>query len=133
MTTTIAKFVDDLEKLHGPIARRIEVDLDPETDRKVCHGEKNNLTQEQIAADRGSGNTWSIALKYCQGLVCVDFDQKDLENSKLFALLVERDCLRVETTKGWHIYVRTEAPYKCREIAVGGDFKIDLLLCQRNV
>ena len=103
--TTITEFIADLEKNHGPIARKIEVELDPETDRKVCHGEKNNLTQEQIAADRGSGNTWSIALKYCQGLVCVDFDQKDLENSKLFALLVERNCLRVETTKGWHVYV----------------------------
>ena len=131
--TTITEFIADLEKNHGPIARKIEVELDPETDRKLCHGEKNNFTQEQIAADCGSGNTYSIALKYCKGLVCVDFDQKDLESSKLWALLVKRDCLRVETSKGWHIYVRTDALDNCKEIGVGGHFKIDLLTGKRNV
>ena len=131
--TPIAQFIDLLEKNHGPVARRIDVEIDPETGRKLCCGEKNNLTQEQIKANRGSGNTWSLALKHCPGLVCVDFDQKDLENSKLFALLVERDCLRVETTKGWHIYVRTDALDNCKEIGVGGDFKVDLLTGKRNV
>jgi len=91
--TTIAYFIAELEKTFGAVARRIKVDIDPETGRKLCHGEKNNLTQEQIAADRGSGNTWSIALKCCPGLVCVDFDQKDLDTCELWQLLVERDCL----------------------------------------
>eukprot|EP01048_Picozoa_sp_COSAG05_P015664 COSAG05_NODE_1914_length_3840_cov_5.230687_2_plen_709_part_00 len=131
--TPIAQFIDTLENNHGPVARRIDVEIDPETGRKLCCGEKNNLTQEQIAADRGSGNTWSIALKHCPGLVCVDFDQKDLENSALWALLTERDCLRVETQKGWHVYVATAAPEGVRELNVGGDVKVDLLVSQRNV
>jgi hypothetical protein len=131
--TTIAYFIAELEKTFGAVARRIKVDIDPETGRKLCHGEKNNLTQEQIAADRGSGNTWSIALKCCPGLVCVDFDQKDLDTCELWQLLVERDCLRVETTKGWHVYVKTDAIDNCKEIGVGGQFAIDLLVKQRNV
>ena len=132
MITTIVQLINDLEKIHGNVARKIDVEIDPETGKKVCRGEKNNFTQAEIAADRGLGNTWSIALKYCKGLVCVDFDQKDLENSKLFALLVERDCLRVETTKGWHVYVKTDGT-GTKEIGVGGDFKVDLLTGKRNV
>jgi hypothetical protein len=48
MPTTIATLIDDLEKEYGPIARRINVTLDEETGRKLCCGEKNQLTQEQI-------------------------------------------------------------------------------------
>ena len=130
----ISELIVDLEKQFGPCTRKIDVEIDFETGQKMCCGERNNFTQEQIAADRGSGNTWSIALKHCPGLVCVDFDQKEgLENSKLFALLIERDCLRVETNKGWHVYVKTDAPAGLPEISVGGDFKIDLLVSQRNV
>ena len=88
MATPIAKFVDDLEITYGPCARRINVTRDEETGRKLCCGEKNQLTQEQIKKDRGlgaEGNTWTIALKHCPGLVVVDFDQKDLDNCKLWA------------------------------------------------
>lgn len=48
------------------------------------------------------------------------------------AVLVERNCLRVETRKGWHVYVATAAPEGVRELNVGGDVKIDLLCTQRN-
>ena len=43
---TIAEFIDDLEKPFGPIARRIDVELDA-TGRKECSGEQRKLAQSR--------------------------------------------------------------------------------------
>jgi hypothetical protein len=60
--------------------------------------------------------------------MCIDFDTKQLETCELWSELVSRDCLRVETRKGWHCYLRTQAPIDSCKInalkGVSGDLLI---------
>jgi hypothetical protein len=120
---SIQEFVGDLAKVHGPCYRKIDVQVDPETDKKMSCGERNNLSQDQIRASPGEGNTFSLYLNHCPGLMCIDFDTKQLDDCPLWSELVSRDCLRVETRKGWHCYLRTQAPiylHSCKMNALKG-------------
>ena len=77
--TTIAYFIAELEKTFGAVARRIQVDIDPETGRKLCHGEKNNLTQEQIDAARARTPLPRLGLPKDIGRAAVFFASDDAE------------------------------------------------------
>jgi hypothetical protein len=117
----VSHFVSQLEHTHGPCTRKISVEVDPETGGKSQSGERNNLSQDQIRASPGEGNTFSLYLNHCPGLMCIDFDTKELETCQLWSDLVTRDCLRVETRKGWHCYLRTQAPFdSCKLNALKG-------------
>eukprot|EP01047_Picozoa_sp_COSAG01_P057056 COSAG01_NODE_6550_length_3613_cov_1.642857_5_plen_89_part_00 len=81
MPTTISEFCDLLVNVHGPCYRKILVEVDPETGGKYQSGERNNLSQDQIRASPGEGNTFSLYLNHCPGLMCIDFDTKQLEST----------------------------------------------------
>eukprot|EP01047_Picozoa_sp_COSAG01_P023949 COSAG01_NODE_1463_length_10232_cov_5.501234_13_plen_158_part_00 len=80
----------------------------------------------------GEGNTYSLYLNHCPGLMCIDFDTKELENCQLWSELVSRDCLRVETRKGWHVYLRTQAPIDSCTINALNGVSGDLLVGTGN-
>ena len=88
--TTVAAFCEGLAAKHGPCYRRIGVTVDS-AGKKTPRGERNNLSQDDIAADSGSGNTFSISLKHCADLYCVDFDTLDVQGCALHAALLELD------------------------------------------
>eukprot|EP01047_Picozoa_sp_COSAG01_P058431 COSAG01_NODE_6886_length_3451_cov_3.142601_2_plen_210_part_00 len=48
-------------RTHGPCTRKIRVEIDPETGGKMSCGERNNLSQDQIRASPGEGNTYMHA------------------------------------------------------------------------
>eukprot|EP01049_Picozoa_sp_SAG25_P003871 SAG25_NODE_233_length_11359_cov_14.674600_9_plen_141_part_00 len=73
---SIQQFVDDLSKTYGPCYRKIFVEVDPETGGKYQSGERNNLSQDQIRASPGEGNTYSLYLNHCPGLMCIDLKVK---------------------------------------------------------
>jgi hypothetical protein len=56
--------------------RLINVDVDPETGKKMGCGERNNLSQDQIRASPGEGNTYSLYLNHMPGIMVLDFDCK---------------------------------------------------------
>eukprot|EP01047_Picozoa_sp_COSAG01_P088066 COSAG01_NODE_20545_length_948_cov_1.479388_2_plen_247_part_01 len=119
--TSVSEFCAELAKVHGPCHRKIHVEVDPEDDKKMQHGERNNMSQDQIRDSPGEGNTYSIFMNHCPNLMCIDLDTKQLENCELWSELVTRDCLRVETRKGWHCYLRTQAPFdSCKLNALNG-------------
>eukprot|EP01046_Picozoa_sp_COSAG06_P008811 COSAG06_NODE_450_length_15622_cov_25.221671_7_plen_146_part_00 len=73
--------------------------------KKTPGGERNNLTQEQIAADLGTGPWLSIALKHCQDLYVVDFDTHELTGCSLHEYCTALDTAHTETNKGQHHYL----------------------------
>ena len=93
-----------LSATHGPCYRRIRVTVDKHG-KKTPQGERNNLTQEQIAADPGTGPWLSIALKHCQDLYVVDFDTHELTGCSLHEYCTALDTARTETNKGQHHYL----------------------------
>jgi hypothetical protein len=129
---SIQEFVGDLAKVHGPCYRKIDVQVDPETGKKMSCGERNNLSQDQIRASPGEGNTFSLYLNHCPGLMCIDFDTKQLGTCQLWSELVSLDCLRVETRKGWHCYLRTQAPFDSCKMDALKDISGDILVGTGN-
>tara|TARA_R110000737_G_scaffold351161_1_gene392473 strand:+ start:3337 stop:5817 length:2481 start_codon:yes stop_codon:yes gene_type:complete len=124
-------------KYEVPCVRKIQVNL--RNGAKIPVGEKSNMTKEQILADRGSGNNYSLAIKYCKNetgrLYCVDFDSKQLENCNLFQELEASNTFRCETNKGYHFYVHmNDCPdYKCEtKCGIGPVRDIDLICQKRN-
>eukprot|EP01049_Picozoa_sp_SAG25_P003005 SAG25_NODE_164_length_13142_cov_11.645787_11_plen_258_part_00 len=136
MITTAKELYDFLEDTYGPSVRHIHVKRLP-NGKKQPMGENSSYTREQIVANRGnpSSNCLSIYLKYTTGLAVLDFDQKEgLDQSGLWNLCVERDFLRCETNKGWHVYIQCQIPDGSREVGVGGPhLELDVLNNQRNV
>ena len=102
--TTVAALWEGLAAVHGACYRRIGVSADA-AGKKTPRGERNNLSQQEIEADPGSGNTFSLALKHCADLYCVDFDTLDVQGCALHAALLELDTARTRTRKGSHFYV----------------------------
>ena len=101
---TVIDLVAHLATVHGACWRRIAVTVDADG-KKTPRGERNNLTQQQIAADPGSGGWASVALKHCENLVVVDFDTHALDGCKLHEFCVQLDTARTETRKGEHHYI----------------------------
>ena len=101
----IGAFVEIVEQEYGPIYRRIKV-LDNKkpdgTIKKEPKWERNQMTKEEIDLDRGYEvkhqdrnkvfTDYSIYLKHCQDLWCVDVDTKDWGGSKLVQHLVVAGC-----------------------------------------
>jgi hypothetical protein len=100
----VMNFVATLASVHGACWRRIAVAVDA-AGKKTPRGERNNLTQQQIAADPGSGDWASISLKHCENLFVVDFDTHALDGCKLHEFCVQLDTVRTETNKGQHHYI----------------------------
>ena len=102
--TKVCDLAESLSTAHGPCYRRIGVSVDA-TGKKTPRGERNNLSQEQIATDPGSGTWVSIALKHCQNLYVVDFDTHNLDGCSLHEYCAQLDTARTHTNKGEHHYV----------------------------
>jgi hypothetical protein len=62
-----SEFVSQLKEQFGHCVREIDVTIDPNTGRKVPRGEHNNWTPARIASNQGSGDTYSLYLKYMPG------------------------------------------------------------------
>ncbi len=125
-------------KYRNPCVRKIQVNM--RNGSKVPIGEKSNMTKEQIMKDRGTGNNYSLAIKYCKSetgrLYCVDFDSKQLDNCDLFNQLNESNTFRCETNKGYHFYIHMNGSpeYKCEtKCGIGPVRDIDLICQKRNI
>jgi hypothetical protein len=125
-------------KYRNPCVRKIQVNM--RNGSKVPIGEKSNMSKEQIMKDRGTGNNYSLAIKYCKNetgrLYCVDFDSKQLDNCDLFNQLNESNTFRCETNKGYHFYIHMNGSpeYKCEtKCGIGPVRDIDLICQKRNI
>jgi hypothetical protein len=73
-SVSISEFCAELAKVHGPCHRKIHVEVDPEDDKKVQHGERNNIDQPHtITPSQGFGCTRSTSHGTCLGNRSVDF------------------------------------------------------------
>ena len=121
-----------------PAVRKIQVNI--RNGNKIPIGEKSNMSMEEIMNDRGMGNNYSLAIKYCKNetgrLYCVDFDSKELDNCPLYQELKETNTYRCETNKGYHFYIHINGcpPYKCEtKCGIGEVRDIDLITQKRNI
>ena len=79
--------------------------------KKVCFGEKNNLTRAKVIEGGPIGhaewNNYSLYLKFVPELCCIDFDTKNFRDTGLefITMLREKGCYHTETVKGFHFYV----------------------------
>lgn len=141
----LGAFVEIVEQEYGPIYRRIKV-LDNKkpdgTIKKEPKWERNQMTKEEIDLDRGYEvkhqdrnkvfTDYSIYLKHCPDLWCVDVDTKDWGNAELVQHLIDAGCYSTETNKGFHFYIKCpDVPQFTNEIEVFKEFKGDFL--GRNV
>ena len=88
------------------IYRHINVILN-NNGNKIPFGEKNNLSVEQIKANRGDikNNTLSLSVKHIPDLYVIDYDTKEPDDCELYEIL-NNDCVAfTETKKGSHYYV----------------------------
>lgn len=139
------QLVEYLEQEVGKaIYRRIRVKESKDASGKIekePFGERNQWSPEQIFKDRGYPDKdpnsnkvftdYSIALKHCPGIWCVDVDTKDpaqLE-CEFITRLRKDNTFYTETTKGFHYYIKCyDAPTDfTNEIDVFKDFKGDFL------
>ena len=134
--TKVCDLAESLSTAHGPCYRRIGVSVDA-TGKKTPRGERNNLSQEQIATDPGSGTWVSIALKHCKNLYVVDFDTHNLDGCSLHEYCAQLDTARTHTNKGEHHYLYiTDIPSDVEALLTGSrqqklcaqpQFDVDLL------
>jgi hypothetical protein len=79
--------------------------------KKKPVGEHKNWTTQQIEQDRGywkpalGFKCYSIYLKWIPNLYCIDFDEKEIDNSQLYKILKKTNTYYTETKKGYHFYV----------------------------
>ena len=88
------------------IYRHINVVLNTKGN-KIPFGEKNNLSVEDIKANRGNSNhnTLSLSVKHVPDLYVIDFDTKDADDDPLYEKLNDECVAYTETKKGSHYYV----------------------------
>ena len=126
----VGEFFEVIEARAGhPCYRSINVTLD-DKGKKRPRGEKNDLSPEQIGANRGSGNTLSLSVKHVPDLYVVDFDTKELDGCALRDFLVERGVSWTETAKGFHYYVllpEMVAYTQQQKVCADKRYEVDLL------
>ena len=112
-------FINILEKHYGKhIVRKISIIYDNNSKKMdMDNPDHNDWTQEQIKANKGSGNTYSIYTNHCKNdkgrLVCVDFDPPcrddtitadQIPETEIFKALKETNTYYTITTRGYHFY-----------------------------
>lgn len=103
---SVKEFVEKIEEdVKESVYRKITVNI--KDGKKIPIGEKNSMTPEEIKNSRGSGNTYSIYLKWIKNLYCIDFDNNIdiITENKLYNYLKKTNCYNTITKKGFHFYL----------------------------
>ncbi len=128
----LSQFVDHLESIQKGIHRKITYKL--VNGKKVPKDEHKNYPIETILKNRGHWSDdgiqcYSLYIKHIPNLYCIDYDQKDIQHSKLLEILKIKQTYHTETKKGFHYYVLIEGlPDYKNQINIGTEnIAVDLL------
>ena len=102
--------------------------------KKVPFNEHNNFSIDQIKTDAGNeknSNRKSYYLKYSD-IFCIDVDESPLPEI-IVNLIIKNEIPYTKTSKGYHLYIKSNIPEFKNSVKIFNDFEGDLVHYSFNV